>query len=155
MKTIKTFVRDLLRIKSNSYNNAIKEKRNEDETENQFNNQQNDSDERETDEIPRDPELDNPAAQETHRPAEKRQPMSGEPGEGTGESGEREPGNVITREMFDKAVKEAFLKGEITGRNAAIAEKYFPDTDDGIPSFHGALPKALSESNFFSIAREA
>lgn len=113
------------------------------------------SDEKETDETDRNPELDNSLAQETcgNLSSEER----------TGES-EPRPGGINrginplelpeVKEAIKKATEEAYLKGEIAGRNSRIEEVYFPTKDDGVPHFRGYVSRKPS-SDIFSMAREA
>lgn len=70
----------------------------------------------------------------------------------------------VTREMlqwvlrilrYDTDREEAARLGEIKGRNEAIAEKFFPSGDDGIPHLSGGKPSSSADSSIFDLARKA
>ena len=147
MKTLKTLFRQLL----------YGEKEKEHEAPLEINNPINSpiksyNDERETDEIPGNPNLDSPIPPETSSTVEELQSFrqSGDPG---GES-ERKSGGEPGIE-FDSQLREAFEKGVIEGRNQRIEELFFQNHDDGIPAFRGAVFPQSPGSDIFSLAREA
>ena len=174
MKTIKALLKDFLY--KEECPTPPEEVRTEtvdgDKTENDNTNPKNQNEnETETDEIPRHPQLDYPGARQS---AGNNQGESGEETRPTGErpDGERaigdQPSGVntqesetsqeeppISKEEYERAVKEAFEKGVIEGRNQQIEEKYFPKEEDGIPHFHGVSSKTLPGSDIFSMARSA
>lgn len=56
---------------------------------------------------------------------------------------------------YERAVDEAFRKGELQGRNTAIIEKHFPESDDGLPHLNGTVYDGNPGSSIFDIAKDA
>ena len=157
MKTLKSFLKDLLRSKESSAITPDEISNNRESTgdENQTNllTQKPNQDEAETDESVGNPELDNPDVREDPGTCEE----LGQPESGTGESGEQ-PERVDpekeTRD-FEREIEDAYQRGVIDGRNAVIEDKFFPSLDDGVPRFRGISSKENFAADIFSMAREA
>lgn len=158
MKTLKALLKELLSKVSNqnpdSHNqpNSLTQNQNQNETE--------------TNESARNPQLDNSSPGKDPR-IDQGDQKTGDTARATGtESGTTlttpEKNHQATDNQLDKtpqsheeALREAYRKGEIAGRNAQIEEKYFPKTDDGIPAFRGRPSRGVSSTDIFSMAREA
>lgn len=110
--------------------------------------------ETESDEISRNPVMDNPNARKDSRIGEECQKQSGESGSGEQQSGGELNEQEEKPKSQEDAVKEAYEKGLRDGRNSQIEELYFPKIDDGVPHFRGTVSKEPF-SDIFSMARDA
>lgn len=158
MKTIKTLLKQLL---SGSNQNDADEN-----TQNSLT-QNSNPNETENDENPGTTRVDNPDARQSDgADKEELSPEPSNPSEpgSRGDESRRDAGESekLTQQNPEKeeetvqaAIQKAYNQGVIDGRNAHIEEKYFPKTDDGIPSFHGRRVTPSSSSDIFSMAREA
>ena len=158
MKTLKALLKELLSKGSNQNPDSHNQPNSSTQNQNQ--------NETETNESARNPQLDNPSPGKDSR-LDQGDQKSGDTAGATGaESGttlttpEKNPqatDNQLdkTPQSHEEALKEAYRKGEIAGRNAQIEEKYFPKTDDGVPQFRGRASKQAVSSDIFTMARNA
>lgn len=166
MKTIKTFVSDLLKEFKIQKRNKPESNQPDFVKQSTLLTQKNERNETETDEGAGNPGMDHTIAGQTAGNAEKRREPHGGKGVDIEKGGElsgvsvESPKEIPERKRnrdheIEKALKEAYEQGFIEGKNAQIEEKYFPMKEDGIPAFRGCPSPASPANSIFSMAREA
>ena len=148
MNTLTTLLKNLLGSKT-----KLPDKNNT-KNSNTINPKKSKVDETKTDEISRNPVMDYSDARKDSRIGEELQKLSGRSSIREQQSGGELTEKIEKQKSHADAVKEAYEKGLIDGRNAKIEELYFPNIDDGIPYFRDTVSKE-SSSNIFSMARDA
>ena len=56
---------------------------------------------------------------------------------------------------YEKALREAYMEGEIAGRNATIREEIFPELNQDVPDLNGVAMNPVSHDSIFELARQA
>lgn len=56
---------------------------------------------------------------------------------------------------YERALADAYSRGERDGRNAGITEEFFPEGDDGLPHFNGFPSGGTKSPDIFTLANEA